>query len=303
MAEGKNKIIVYRDWKDLFLSLKDNQAGKLIKHFFRYVNDEKPKELTGTEKIAWISIQATLKRDLKKWENFVEKQADNGKKGGRPVNNKLYSKTGKLIPDNTDKHFVYLIFDSVKLEFKIGETQNLIKRRYTIKRPTNDLIIWDFAILDPYTCQEIERNIKNKYKHNGDWLDITEKDANDIIELFSQKTQAFDKIPKKAVSDSVIIDSVIIEKEIKNNIENRKLSFASTLKPFLEKYGKETLNDFYKYWTEPNRSGTKFKMEMEKTWSLELRLSTWASNESKFGKKEENKPQPKVTSGISFATK
>lgn len=97
---------------------------------------------------------------------------------------------------------------------------------------------------------------------------------------------------KQAVNDNVTVKGKV--KDIKNNIEERKLSFSSTLKPFLEKYGKETLNDFYKYWTEPNKSGTKFKMEMEKTWSLELRLGTWASNEGKFGKKEENKQQPTI---------
>ena len=68
----------------------------------------------------------------------------------------------------------------------------------------------------------------------------------------------------------------------KDNIEQRKLKFASTLEPFLNKYGKILLNNFYKYWTEPNKSNTKFKQELEKTWSLERRLETWANNEKGF---------------------
>ena len=91
------------------------------------------------------------------------------------------------------------------------------------------------------------------------------------------------------VSDSVNESVNVIVKE--NNIESRKLKFASTLKPFLLTYGKDFLNDFYKYWTVPNKSNTKFKQELEKTWSLERRLETWAKNEKNF----ERKVAPKET--------
>lgn len=76
---------------------------------------------------------------------------------------------------------------------------------------------------------------------------------------------------------------------INNKILERKLKFADTLKPFVETYGKEMIRKFFNYWTEPNKSNTKFKMELEKTWSLERRLETWASREKEFIK---DKPQP-----------
>jgi len=81
-----------------------------------------------------------------------------------------------------------------------------------------------------------------------------------------------------------------------NNIEERKLKFASTLEVFLPTYGREMLNEFYKYWTEPNNSNTKFRKELQKTWSVERRLETWSKNESNFKKeksyaqKEKEKP-------------
>lgn len=73
-----------------------------------------------------------------------------------------------------------------------------------------------------------------------------------------------------------------------NNIDDRKLKFASTLKPFLETYGRDMINDFFKYWTEPNKSNTKFKQELEKTWSLDRRLETWSKNDFGKLKKETN---------------
>jgi hypothetical protein len=68
----------------------------------------------------------------------------------------------------------------------------------------------------------------------------------------------------------------------KDDIDVRKLKFAETLKPFLEIYGKDLCNDFYKYWTEPNKSNTKFRAELEKTWDVERRLETWARNDKNF---------------------
>jgi hypothetical protein len=84
MAEGKNKIIVYKDWLNNFEDLTDEELGKLMRHFFEYVNDLNPVLEDRILNIAWRPIEATLKRDLKAWEAFVDKQKDNGSKGGRP---------------------------------------------------------------------------------------------------------------------------------------------------------------------------------------------------------------------------
>lgn len=87
----------------------------------------------------------------------------------------------------------------------------------------------------------------------------------------------------------------------KDTIDERKLKFASTLEPFLITYGKELLNDFYKYWTEPNKSNTKFKQELERTWSLERRLETWAKNDKNFNSKQNGKSTEKPVIGRATA--
>lgn len=92
-----------------------------------------------------------------------------------------------------------------------------------------------------------------------------------------------------SVNDSVSVSVNDNVKDKINNIDERKLKFASTLKPFIDLYGKELLNEFYKYWTEPNKSNTKFKQELERTWSLERRLDTWAKNDINFNKNKNGK--------------
>ena len=58
--------------------------------------------------------------------------------------------------------------------------------------------------------------------------------------------------------------------------------FMRSLEKFIGVYPNEMLQDFARYWTEPNRTGTKLKFELQQTWSMAGRLSTWAKNEPKF---------------------
>lgn len=81
MAENKKSIIVYADWMEHFENLTDEEAGKLIKHFFRYVNDLKPQPQDRLTEIAFAPIKASLKRDLDKWEKTVQERSINGRLG------------------------------------------------------------------------------------------------------------------------------------------------------------------------------------------------------------------------------
>tara|TARA_R110002020_G_scaffold321901_2_gene537761 strand:+ start:2375 stop:2965 length:591 start_codon:yes stop_codon:yes gene_type:complete len=49
-------------------------------------------------------------------------------------------------------------------------------------------------------------------------------------------------------------------------------------------YKAEILNAFVDYWTEPNRSKTKLRYELQKTFDVSRRLKTWAKNEKQFNK-------------------
>lgn len=59
----------------------------------------------------------------------------------------------------------------------------------------------------------------------------------------------------------------------------RKDSFYQSLVPFVGQYPKEMVRAFYDYWSELNKSGTKMRYELERTWELPRRLATWANRE------------------------
>ena len=73
---------------------------------------------------------------------------------------------------------------------------------------------------------------------------------------------------------------------ITNNISNRKNDFVFEVLTF--DYEESILNGFIDYWTEPNKSNTKMKFELNKTWKTELRLKTWATNQKKWDKPKSN---------------
>lgn len=44
--------------------------------------------------------------------------------------------------------------------------------------------------------------------------------------------------------------------------------------------------EFIDYWTEPNKSKTKMRFELEKTWDTKRRLQTWIKRDKKFNPKD-----------------
>lgn len=65
-------------------------------------------------------------------------------------------------------------------------------------------------------------------------------------------------------------------------LEQRLKKFYDSLVPYVQFYGKDFIREFYDYWSEPNKSKTKFRMELERTWSLERRLATWAKRQGEY---------------------
>jgi hypothetical protein len=80
--QGKKSFVLYTDQREVFDELSDEDAGKLIKHIFSYVNDEDPITEDKLIKVAFLPIKTQLKRDLRIWDEKKEQRAEAGKKGG-----------------------------------------------------------------------------------------------------------------------------------------------------------------------------------------------------------------------------
>lgn len=82
MAENKNTFILFTKYIHIFDGLTDEEAGRLIKHLFRYVNDQNPTAPDRLTEAVFESIKHDLKEHLKKWEKVIEKKSEAGKLGG-----------------------------------------------------------------------------------------------------------------------------------------------------------------------------------------------------------------------------
>lgn len=179
----------------------------------------------------------------------------------------------------TDDLIVQLTFEPIKQQLK------------------RDLEAWE-SELDKKSTGGVIGNLKRWHKDIYRQFIRGSISLEDAIKL-ADKNKKSDTDSKQSLSEhnqSLPIASIAVNVNdnvnvIKSNIEERKLKFASTLKPFTEIYDKTMLNDFYKYWTEPNKSNSKFKQELEKTWDLSRRLETWAKNDKSFTKTETKQPQ------------
>ena len=67
----------------------------------------------------------------------------------------------------------------------------------------------------------------------------------------------------------------------KRKLEARRQAFINELAKYKGVYPDETLRAFFYYWSECNKSFTKMRFEMQKTFQIDLRLKTWYNNDLK----------------------
>lgn len=120
-------------------------------------------------------------------------------------------------------------------------------------------------------CEELYLKPSTIYKRlqrlkQQGYIDISSTTKNTLVTVINYKSYQLDQ-PKK-----------------KRNLDSVTNKFVLEVSAFKEIYSVELLEAFVDYWTEPNRSKTKLKYELEKTFDISRRLKTWAKNEKKFDK-------------------
>lgn len=99
------------------------------------------------------------------------------------------------------------------------------------------------------------------------------------------------QLPHCATTDSQTVTSTFRTTSAQSShkvrtISERKKEFEEALRPYLGKYGRDTLNKFYQYWTQVNDGGTKMLWEKErdrKAFQIPNRLATWYKNNNGNG--------------------
>jgi hypothetical protein len=176
---------VYSDWQENFESLSDEEAGRLIKHFFKYVNDEDPVPVDRITEISFIPLKNALKRDLKKWELELERRSINGRLGNlKRWNIDLFYRveSGEITLEEAES-----IANSRKPSLPDKKETGTTKEVAIIADTVNENVNENDILLIKETKEE--KIIKKKFNFKGSLISIgvSEQIASDWMEVRKNK--------------------------------------------------------------------------------------------------------------------
>lgn len=78
---ARDSFILYTEQKEVVDKLSDEQAGKIFKAIYEYIQTDKMPRLDGLLDIIIIPFKQSIDRNTEKWEEIKKKRSDAGKKG------------------------------------------------------------------------------------------------------------------------------------------------------------------------------------------------------------------------------
>lgn len=103
MAENKKSVLLYCDIIHTVDTLTNEEAGKLFKHYLRYINDLNPEPEDRLTALLFEPIKQNLKRDLKKWESKSLKNKEIAIAGWEKRKNANASERKEVDANDADK--------------------------------------------------------------------------------------------------------------------------------------------------------------------------------------------------------
>ena len=134
--------------------------------------------------------------------------------------------------------------------------------------------------IEPEGCEKPEKPSVTTLVTGNVTIQKEEKEKKQKKEEFPPAPPKEEKITKKRKNTHT--NAHAYEKNPAEKLAERRQLFLASLAPYKERYGQEMVTHFGDYWTEPNRSLTKMRFELQHTWSTALRLATWARNDKTF---------------------
>ena len=89
------------------------------------------------------------------------------------------------------------------------------------------------------------------------------------------------KVKQKDSNATAVKKSKVKENKVNKvkDINKRYDDFEVDVKNYQSLFDKESIVEFISYWTEPNKSNTKMKFEMQPTWDTKRRIGRWVDND------------------------
>jgi hypothetical protein len=207
MAQGKKSFIIYTDSRNMVNKLSNERAGILFKTIFSYCDDENPTCDDEVVDMAFEHFKNILKRDLKKYEGIINRNKENGKKGGRPKKpSGLFGNPIEPKKADNDNDNDILIQPKVVIDWDalLVQFNQLTKRNHKLvpDKAKRQLLA---RLKDGYTKQDIWNAIQNCYddeyhkETNHKYLTLEFISRPDKMERYSVDVVKSKKIDKSEI--------------------------------------------------------------------------------------------------------
>ena len=174
-----------------------------------------------------------------------------------------------------------------QIHYWVSQKRHLYDGRYWTYNTYED---WNeqFSYMSKSGLRKVIHRLESKglvmsHNYNKNSFDHTKWYTINYETLNSYTPKVTTDVTTKDTSDVTTKDTSI---NTKTTLEYRESTFRNEVKQ-LTKYNSQMINDFSDYWTEPNKSRTKMRWELERTFDINRRMQTWARNSKKFGDNEQ----------------
>jgi hypothetical protein len=183
--ENKTSFYLHNDMLNVLDKLTDEQAGKLFKAIKNYQHGIED-ELDLLLEITFIPFKNQFDRDMVKYQSVVERNKENGKKGGRPKKTQGNPKNPSGFLNNPEKPK-----ESLKDKDKENDKEN-----YSINDIDDDILINNVStIIGTHAFRSDYKTIKEKILfQNGDLDDKINSITGYYVDTFGKTPMTLDEI-------------------------------------------------------------------------------------------------------------
>lgn len=223
MAQGKKSFIIYTDSRGMVNKLSNERAGILFKTLFSYCDDENPICDDEVIDMAFEHFKNILKRDLKKYENIVERNRNNGKNGGRPKNpvGNLETQENPKEPKKADSDNDSDIIDinnKLLSEIEISDVEVSLQNYFIIAKNFQELFIRNLEEKSISTVTQKNAKFKNYVTPIRLMIENNECTLQDLREVWSYLSSPKSEFWKK----NILSTSKLREQIVKLIFETKK---------------------------------------------------------------------------------
>lgn len=184
MAEDKKSFVLYSDYEELFDELTDEEAGQLIKHVLKYVNDKNPVTDNKIVKVSFVPIKRQLKRDLEKYEDKRKQWSEAGKKSAELRKQKALEENQR--PSTTLKSVATDSTVNVNDNVNVNVNDTVIKQKqkvFSFRKELLNLNIEEYIINDWLKVRKLKKAVNTQIAFEAIKIQIEKSgiSANDCI--------------------------------------------------------------------------------------------------------------------------